>query len=343
MQQILKPKLKDREPASQKRVGAFAPSNIALCKYWGKRIDELNLPTTPSLSISLGNLGAKTSVSIKDINDSQNNSNDTVVLNKQTVAITEPFYKRLINFIDLFRPSTNPRYLIETESNIPVGAGVASSACGFAALVSAFNQLYDWNLNDKELSILARLGSGSACRSLWQGFVEWHAGIAEDGMDSFGTPLEATWPELRIGLLLLNTHTKKISSREAMKQSVLTSPFYKEWPNKHQVDMLNLKKAISEQNFPLLGATAESNALAMHALMLSSSPPILYTEPSTIEAIEKIWHLRQLGLTVYFTQDAGPNLKLLFLAKDQVEIQKHFPSLTIVAPFDFREAKTYVG
>lgn len=317
---------------------AFAPSNIALGKYWGKRDEILNLPTTPSLSISLGNLGATTSISLKD-NVEQSDQKDTVIVNKQLISEDSEFYQRLISFLDLFgrnhNPNYNTRYQIETETNIPIGAGVASSACGFAAAVRALDQLYAWHLEDKALSILARLGSGSACRSLWQGFVEWQAGIAEDGMDSYAGQLPVQWPELRIGLLLINPKAKKISSRAAMKQTRLTSPFYKVWPDKHQADMLLLKQAILEQDFDLLGTTTESNALAMHALMQTATPPIFYSESGSFAAQEKIWNLRQQGLKIYFTQDAGPNLKLLFLEKEQQEVHKHFPDLKIVAPFDY--------
>ena len=101
--------------------------------------------------------------------------------------------------MDLFRPK-NASYLIETDTNVPIAAGFASSACGFAALVQALNNLYDWKLSKKDLSILARLGSGSACRSLFDGFVEWQKGEAFDGMDSYGIKLEYIWPELRKGM-----------------------------------------------------------------------------------------------------------------------------------------------
>jgi len=307
---------------------AFAPSNIALCKYWGKRNAELNLPTTSSLSISLGEFGAKTTISLLEAEQT-----DIVLVNGKQVNAESIFVKNLIAFLNLFRPSSFSFYKIETQVNIPIGAGLASSACGFAAIVGALNQLYDWQLPASALSILARLGSGSAARSFWHGFVEWHQGVENNGMDSFGVPLLQKWPNLRIGLLIFNTAQKSVSSRIAMQNTVLTSPFYATWPKKHSLDLQRLRIAIKEWDFNALGETAESNALAMHALMLTANPTICYSQADTIAAMHKIWHHRRLGLSLYFTQDAGPNLKLIFLEQDSTAVTAIFPEVKIVAPF----------
>jgi diphosphomevalonate decarboxylase len=331
VQKILQQSKKNLPSASDKGMG-YAPSNIALCKYWGKRNEELNLPTTPSLSISLGNFGARTTISVIE----KNQGRDIIFLNGKILEPESAFAKRLSDFLDLFRSEDSIQktyFKVETEINIPVGAGLASSACGFAAIVKAFDNLYGWQLEDRNLSLLARLGSGSACRSLWHGFVEWQMGLQLDGMDSVGTKLPEKWPELRVGLLMVNAEQKKISSRTAMKRCVLTSPYYAEWPKKHALDFLRLKNAIFDQNFIELGETAESNALAMHALMMTAWPPFLYTETSTIGYMQRIWQLRQQGLALYFTQDAGPNLKLLFLEQDSLAVQQAFPGLLIIAPF----------
>ena len=306
---------------------AFAPANIALCKYWGKRNTELNLPVTSSLSVSLGNLGAKTTIEIED------SYTDRIFVNQEEIKADSNFAKNLSNFLNLFRTKTKVSFRIKTTVNIPIGAGLASSACGFAATVNALNQLYEWQLPNHSLSILARIGSGSAARSLWQGFVEWQAGIQEDGMDSFAIPLPQIWPNLRIGLLIVNAEQKAVSSREAMQRTVLTSPFYSAWPEKQALDLNRLKQAIYQQSFVELGEISESNALAMHALMLTANPSILYSEAATVAAIHKIWHYRRLGLLLFFTQDAGPNLKLLFQEQDIDNVVKIFPNLQVVAPF----------
>lgn len=306
----------------------FAPTNIALCKYWGKRDQELNLPLTSSLSVALGNKGATTELKIN------NKSWDEIVLNGKVVDSASSFSKRLIEFLDLFRDKSEPRLCVSTESNIPIAAGLASSACGFASVVLALDALYGWKLSQQELSVLARLGSGSACRSIWSGFVEWHSGIRNDGMDSHGEQLSESWPDLQIGLVLVSESEKGMSSREAMQQTVTTSSLYSAWPAKVTRDMLSLKRAIQEQDFILLGETAESNATTMHATMLSAWPPISYAIPETLITMQTVWKLRSQGLSLYFTQDAGPNLKLLFQKKDAEIVKSYFPTVEIIQPFE---------
>lgn len=304
---------------------AFAPANIALCKYWGKRNNELNLPVTDSLSIALANKGATTTISISQL------QHDEVKLNGELIATETEFAKRLSLFLDLFR-TPHQYFSIDTSSNIPIAAGLASSASGFAALVKALNDLFNWQLTPTALSILARLGSGSACRSLWNGLVKWHAGRRADGMDSFAEPLPYQWSELRIGLLLVSSAKKTISSREAMQRSVNTSKFYAVWSRQVEEDLRNLEIALQNHYFHLLGKAAEANALAMHAIMHTSDPVIFYSQPQTIELMHKIWDLRANGLPVYFTQDAGPNLKLLFLQSDEAVVRESFPNIEIIAP-----------
>jgi len=306
---------------------AYAPTNIALCKYWGKRNQELNLPMTSSLSISLGSKGATTELMVST------HAHDLVFLNNHPVDLTTSFGRRLIEFLDLFRAHGMPRFIVNIESNIPIAAGLASSACGFAALAIVLDQLFDWELPEYQLSILARLGSGSASRSIWQGFVEWHAGFRADGMDSFAEPISESWPELCIGLLIVSEKEKMISSRDAMQRTVTTSPLYSAWPSKVSRDLSLVKQAISVQDFSLLGRTAESNAMTMHATMLSAWPTISYMLPETLLAMQKIWQLRRDGLSLYFTQDAGPNLKLLFLKQDADIISQEFAGVDVLQPF----------
>jgi diphosphomevalonate decarboxylase len=309
---------------------AFAPSNIALCKYWGKRDETLNLPITGSLSISLGNLGATTTV--VPINE----ASDCIIFNGKVMDKSMPFVQKISNFLDLFRmdQNQNMHYQVETSLNIPMGAGVASSACGFAALVSALDSLYDWQLKPFELSILARLGSGSAARSFWHGFVEWECGIALDGMDSYAKPFPHDWKALRLGLLLIDSNEKSISSRVAMQRTLATSPFFDAWPKTQHEDMILLKKSIEDKDFITFAQTAETNALTLHALMMSARPQIVYSKPETLNMMDKIWQARREGLNVFFTQDAGPNLKLLFLEEDIDAVSRIFPLLKVIAPFN---------
>ena len=305
----------------------FAPANIALAKYWGKKNIQLNVPVTSSLSISLGHLGAKTTLKIST------NTYDTIVLNDKGIALTTPFAQRLCAYLDLVR-APGQYFNIDTTSSVPVAAGLASSACGFAAMALALNQLFAWQLPVSSLSVLARLGSGSAARSLWQGFVQWQVGERVDGLDSYAYPIASAWPQLRLGLLLISDKVKQISSRDAMLHTVETSVFYQQWPATVASDLSVLRQAIDCQDFDLLGKTAEANAMAMHSLMLCARPAICYHLPQTLEMMQQVWALRRDGIAVYFTQDAGPNLKLLFLKKDLTTIQSAFSNIVTIAPFD---------
>lgn len=326
---VVKQILGDRtnQTPAKTAASAFASSNIALCKYWGKRNQELNLPVTSSFSISLDGKGTSTEIQIA------NTSHDIILLNNETVSIDSVFYKRLQQFLNLFRTSPDIFFYIKTQSTIPTSAGFASSASGFAALTLALNELFQWQLEKNELSILARLGSGSACRSIWSGFVEWHSGTREDGMDSLGTPFTVAWPELCLGLIFICDKQKKLSSRDAMQHTITSSVFYEIWPTKVANDLSAIKNSILEKNFFSFGKISESNSLAMHAMMLAAWPPINYSSPETISVIQKIWQLREKGLSVFFTQDAGPNLTLLFLQQDIETISQYFSDLEIIRPF----------
>lgn len=330
--EVVKIVLKNKSfTSAQESAEAFAPSNIALVKYWGKRDKELNLPITSSLSIGLGNKGAVTSVSYHQDN------HDKIYLNNNPLSLTATFSQRFLKFLDLFRPNKKTFFQINTNCNIPIAAGLASSACSYASLVCALNKFYQWQLNREELSILARLGSGSACRSLWQGFVEWQQGEGNNGFDSHGIPLPHIWPELRLGLLIFHSEPKSISSREAMQHTVETSTLYPSWRDIAKTDLKQIKRAISEKNFTLLGETAENNALAMHGTMMTAKPPIMYSLPDTISTMQKIWKLRKEGIEIYFTQDAGPNLKLLFLENALSKVLEAFPNIDIVEPFSVKD------
>lgn len=306
---------------TKKTVGrAYAPSNIALAKYWGKRDQTLNLPMNSSLSISLADKGATVTVQLAN--------QHRVIINKQLMEINEKT-THLIDYLQLFGSG----YEVNIDINIPIAAGLASSACIFAALVLALNDLYQWQLDNKSLSILARLGSGSAARSITTGFVEWHKGVAEDGSDSYAESLPVDWPEFCVGLCIISHAGKKISSRQGMQHTVETSPLYAAWPKAAENALIVIKKAIAERDFVSLGKAAEHNALTLHATMNSAWPSICYSTVETFQQIEEIRNLREQGIDVYFTQDAGPNLKLLFLEKDKQLIQKHFNPIEIISPF----------
>lgn len=316
--------LKDRRREPGARGAGAAPANIALCKYWGKRNEELNLPVTSSLSVSLGNWGTVTEVRPADIN--------RIWLNGTEQDPDASFARRIVDYLRLFHDQQ--AFEVRTTSTVPIGAGLASSASGFAALARALDDCHGWALDGRVLSILARLGSGSACRSIYHGFVQWHAGSRSDGMDSFAGQLDIEWPDLCIGVWTVSAGEKSIGSRDAMARTRNTSSLYPAWPEKVSDDLVELHCALRDQDFERLGRTAESNALAMHATMWSAWPPVCYWLPESISAIQAVWAARADGLPVYFTMDAGPNIKLLFSARDTDSVLARFPSVQLVNRFE---------
>jgi len=326
-QEFVRAVLKGARSGRGARAEAFAPANIALVKYWGKRDAELNLPLTSSLSISLGARGTRT------VLRPCGKGPDRIALNGEEVRREHPFAVRLTAFLDLFRTAEVPAFEVDTLNRIPTAAGLASSASGFAALVKALDDLFGWGLDARRLSLLARLGSGSAARSLYEGFAIWQAGVRSDGMDSFAEPLAVEWPGFRIGLLELCSTEKSVGSRVGMLRTAESSVFMAVWPRRVEADMERMMHAVEARDFPALGAVAEGNALAMHALMLSACPPLCYWLPESVAAMHQIWKLRAEGLPLYFTMDAGPNLKLLFLEDMESAVRSAFPAVQVIDPF----------
>lgn len=303
---------------------AFAPANIALCKYWGKREETLKLPMTGSLSVSLGNLGTKMSLSLADV--------DQLIINGETQSTESKAFWRLFDFLNLFRDK-NTFFKVESQNTIPMSAGLASSASAFACTVNGLNRLYGWQLNNRERSILSRLGSGSASRSICQGFVEWNCGTREDGMDSYGIPMDVDWPEFRIGILTISSAKKAVGSSEGMQRTLDTSTLYHSWPAQVEKDLPAIREAVQKKDFEALGRRAEQNAMSMHATMISAWPPILYWQSESLEALKKIHQLRAGGHPIYATMDAGPNVKLLYLKETESELKTAFPEMQVVNPF----------
>ncbi len=302
----------------------FAPANIALVKYWGKRDLPLNLPMNGSLSIGLGSLGTFTAL--------EEAPADQVIFNGAELSAEGDFARKIFKFIDLFA-AERPRLRVISRNNIPTAAGLASSASGFAALVRALNHFFAWSVDEIELSRRARRGSGSACRSLWPGFVRWNRGERADGSDSHGEPLPYRWPELRLAILPVDFKEKKMGSAPAMNHTVATSPLYQVWPASAEADLKTMERALADRDLAQLGALAEANALAMHATMLAARPSLCYLQPQSWAYLEQVQRLRSQGLPVYCTIDAGPNIKLLFEASNETMLGEHFPTAQFINPW----------
>ncbi len=291
-----------------KSAKAIACSNIALIKYWGKRDPILNLPQNSSLSLTLDGMTTTTTVRWEtDLPE------DSVSLNGNLLTGSE--LAKMSGFLDLVRRQADMslKAQVVSENNFPTAAGLASSASGFAALSLAASHAAGLNLDSRELSILARQGSGSASRSIFGGFAEWRKGDRPDGLDSYAEQLmpPEAWPEIRMLVVVLEPRPKPISSRAGMTQTLETSPMYPAWLSTLEADLTAAKKALFAHDLETLGTVAEANALKMHATMITTLPTILYWQPTTVALMHRVWELRRDGLPAWFTIDAGPNVKVL--------------------------------
>ncbi len=293
-----------------------AHTNIALIKYWGKRNEELFLPMNSSLSLTLDAFYTDTQVTFDDTLESDFFSLDNI---EQSEIETE----KITNFLNLFRNRANieTKACVKSYNHVPTAAGLASSASAFSALAGAANVATGLNLDLRELSTLARQGSGSATRSIYGGFVEWHMGENNLSDSSFAIPVnDASW-DIGMIVIAVNTGKKKLSSRIGMKQTIETSPFYSSWVETATEDIIKIKQAIKQHDFITLGEITESNGMKMHATMLGAFPPISYWEPDSVKAIQKVREIRDNGIPCYVTMDAGPNVKVLCRKTDMIKIE----------------------
>lgn len=310
-----------------KEITARAHTNIALIKYWGKKNEELIIPTTTSLSLTLDSFFTDTSVIFDN-----SLKKDEFTLND--IPITGDTLKKTSAFLNIVRKQAdiNTFAKIKSTNHVPTAAGLASSASGFAALAAASSRAAGLDLNNKDLSRLARRGSGSASRSIFGGFSEWIAG--DNDLDSYAHPIqENVTMDIQMLTIILDGSKKKIASRKGMQHTMATSPFYQTWIEESKKDLLLMKEAISNHDLQKIGELAENNALQMHSLNLSAKPGFTYFNGDTFKLLEIIQELRFNGILAYATMDAGPNVKIISISSDtkiiSTAIKNEFPKATI--------------
>lgn len=318
-------------------ITCIAPVNIAVIKYWGKRDEKLILPLNDSVSatLSIKEMHAKTTVMA-----SPNFDEDKIWLNGKE----ETFHnQRLQNCLQEIRRRAKQKtdnkgdsisnwcIHVCSENNFPTAAGLASSAAGYACLVYALAQLYNVS---GDISGIARQGSGSACRSLYGGFVRWHQGSALDGSDSIATQVvpESHWPEMRILVLVVSDKRKKVSSSTGMQNSVNTSELLK-YRTSHCVPQRTeaIVKAIINKDFDTFADITMKDSNQFHAVCLDTFPPNVYMN-DTSHAIVDLIHAYNIasGKTkVAYTFDAGPNACLYLL---ESEVPKLLAVLNYIFP-----------
>jgi diphosphomevalonate decarboxylase len=294
---------------------AVAFPNIAFIKYWGNRDDALRLPANGSIAMNLDGLETRTSLELDP-----RLAEDEFTL--QGVRQNGIPLERVSAHLDILRgrAGASCKARVESENNFPLGAGIASSASAFAALTLAAADAMGLNLPQRELSILARRGSGSASRSIPDGFTEWYAADADEG--SFAESIAAPdhWA-LVDWIAILDAGPKKVGSAEG-NQLARTSPLQAarvaDAPRRLEI----CRRAIRERDFPALAEILEEDTRLMHEVMRTSTPSLNYWKPATLDLMRSIPEWRAGGLPVAFTIDAGPNVHCLCPEESSSEVER---------------------
>ncbi len=299
---------------------AAACANVALVKYWGKRDLEANLPAVGSISLTLDGLEAQARIS----------ANPRERFTSRGAPVTGKAHDAMVQFLDWLAASRGHdiALAVDIETNFPVAAGLASSAAIYCATASAGLSFLEAAVSRKELSTIARRGSGSASRSVFGGLVEWHRGANAQGDDSFAEPLlgPEDW-ELGMVVAILDEGKKKTSSRDAMQHVADTSPLYSGWLEAQEEDLQSMREAIRTRDFSTMGTITEESTLRMHAVTMAARPAVLYWKPATLEVMETVRQMREGGLQAYFTMDAGPQVKVLCQQNDMAAVAERLQAL----------------
>ncbi|MFH1448362.1 MAG: diphosphomevalonate decarboxylase [Candidatus Micrarchaeota archaeon] len=295
--------------------------NVAVVKYWGKRDNQLNLPDNGSISVTMD----ETVRTITSVEFNPNLVRDSLILNGKPAKENE--LVRAVKVLDAIRKKAGikNKACVISENNFPTAAGLASSASGFAALACAGAEAAGLEATERELSIFARLGSGSACRSVLGGFVEWKKGSRKDGLDSYAVQLASSshWPELRNIITIVDPGRKRIGSAEGMEITTRTSKLYMKRVKENPKLLSAMRRAIRRrdlENFLMLTMCESSR---MHAVMMDSFPPIIYLNDVSREIIESVLGFNtSKGMSCAgYTFDAGPNAHVYTISKYEKEVR----------------------
>jgi len=289
---------------SQRRATAQAPANIAFIKYWGNRDHRWNLPQNSSLSMNLDGLYAQTTVTWTD-----DQPEDTLILNGEPAA--PDALARVSTHLDILRSRLNlhARAAVVSKNNFPMGAGIASSAAAFAALTVAGASAAGAELSERELTTIARIGSGSASRSIPSGYVEWLAGNSHE--ESFAESIAAPdhWSLVDVIAVVSQDH-KRVGSK-AGHRSADTSDLQAARVSGAESRLAVCRRAVLERDFTTFAKVVELDSNLMHAVMMTSDPPLFYWLPPTLTIMEAVRGWRADGLHVCYTLDAGANVHCL--------------------------------
>ena len=298
-------------------------ANIAIVKYWGKKDAKKMIPATSSISLTLNDMFTETEmefISDEDIKISVEKEMKNGDYKDKFSNMTDLFYlngelqdsvhtEKISKVVDLFRENRNQKVKIATTNNMPTAAGLSSSSSGLSAVIKACNELFEKNYTQSELAQISKFGSGSSSRSFFGPIAAWDKDTGE--IYEVKTDLK-----LAMIVLVLNENKKEISSRNGMELCAKTSTYFDEWVKQSEIDFVNMKKYLAENNFEKVGILTEENALRMHKTTETANPPFTYFNEKTYEAMDFVKNLRNNGEKCYFTMDAGPNVKVLCLEED---------------------------
>lgn len=308
-----------------KKTTIKASSDIALVKYWGKKDEVLRLPENGSVSIILDGMDTITTVEF-----SETFSEDEVYIQDKKIEVTSREAKRVIKHLDRMRKlaNVNLKAKVVSKNTFPRGTGLSSSGSGMAALTYATAKALGLELSEKELSILSRQASGTACRCACGGFVEWLDGDTSETSYSHTIFDKDHW-DIRDVVAVVDEGQKKISSTEG-HESAQSSPFFEVRQNNIKAKIEAVKSAIKEKNFTKLGKIVEAEALEFHSILLTSEVPLILWYPGTLQVMQEVEKLREEGIECYFTINTGFNLHILTLPKFQDAVQERLNNLSLV-------------
>lgn len=298
---------------------ATAPSNIAFIKYWGQKNQLLNIPLNDSISVNLDNLFTTTTVQFDP-----KLKKDSVSIDGKSEAKE---VKRVSSLLDTIRNIKRSKEFAKVVSvnNFPKGSGLASSASGFAALAVAATAAAGLKLSEKELTTIARLGSGSASRSIPSGFVKWEKGKDHSSSYAHSIHPKNHW-DINIIAVILSNFEKKIGSAQGHAMAS-TSPFYQARLKNLPSKIKDLEKALIKKDLKTFCGIVEQESLEMHSIMLTSTPSLIYWLPASIEVMKLCQKMRADGTLVYFTFDAGSQPILFCMQKDTKNVLKNIKAV----------------
>ncbi len=303
---------------------AIANTNTALVKYWGKDSVEFNTPANNNISLTIDSHWTKCTVEF-----SSDYKEDQATLNGQPA--TGKVLERTTKHLDYIRKLAGVDLKAKgaAEINFPIGMGLASSASGFAALTVAACSALGLKLSEKDLTIISRRGSGSSCRSILGGYVEWVMG---GDKESVAVQIaDKNHFDIRDIAVIVSKKSRKFDTRGGMEIAKKTSPLY---PARlkavNEITLPKIRQAILDKDFTTIGQLAELDSNLLHATALTATPILLYWQPETLEIMHAVKDWREEGLEAYYTADTGANVHILCKPKDEKEILKRLKEIKVV-------------